>query len=1060
MRLTQLELLAFGPFRGYRLDFSRPGMHVVLGRNEAGKSTTLRAITALLYGVDPRTTDAHLHKFSELRIGGVVEALGERLAVVRRKGNANTLLDSQGNPLDERALKRLCGGVSRETFVRAFGLDHGALEAGAKALLDGQGDLGESLFDASVGGAGNVHRLIAELSAEADRIFKPRATTLPLNDALKSFADAQRSVRERESRPEAFVRQEQALESAQRERLAKLAEKRELELRCSRLERAIRRAPLERRHARALERYKKLGAIVHQGARIVSLKERASTVERILEQARALHAEVARLERRIEEARLRAGIPAEKLPESLALDARMSARIHALVRERALLTERIETEEVEIFGLERELARRAKNLSVSNANGIPPLAGAGTAVVLGAALERARALGDAEARMAAESVRIERRAHELEERVATIGLFSGTLADLVVLPLPSVESVDRLASRAEELGRHIARAEERVADLERESAAIEKQRALGAGDFAPPDAAALAAAREARDRAWRALRGETNALARREAESEVERWLYEADSLADRMIREADRVTTLARLRAEAETNARLLERALEERARLHGERRALDDELRALFAPSRIAPTSFSDMCEWLERHHQIVDSYRTVMEARALADEEAAKVVSAKRDLAAALGLADAESAESARLSELVAVAAHRSSELDEDRKQAEEASKAFAELTRKHDERVANRERDEGALRDVETKLDALVEPFGLAREAAAEEIQQTLEAIRELVDLTTRRAEAEVRAQASSVEIEAFDAELLRAIHEFAPDLEGLPPNDAAASLFARGTEAMALNAELDALDLQLTTEASVVLDEADQALLSDIDAAESVVRELSEQSDELEDAITRLTEDVGGLRAGLDAMRAESHAAEAAMTAELQLARVRDGAERWCRLKIAETVLQREIERYRQEHQGPLLATTSALFARLTRGAFSGVKAGFTEDDRPCLRCVRSETPVDVDVTGLSDGTRDQLYLSLRLASLLRRAESSEPMPLVLDDVLIHFDDERASAALSVLGEVSRKMQVLFFTHHARLVELARASIPSEELVVHEMNREVQPTASA
>ena len=185
-----------------------------------------------------------------------------------------------------------------------------------------------------------------------------------------------------------------------------------------------------------------------------------------------------------------------------------------------------------------------------------------------------------------------------------------------------------------------------------------------------------------------------------------------------------------------------------------------------------------------------------------------------------------------------------------------------------------------------------------------------------------------------------------------------------------------------------------------------------------------------------------------------------MMAELQLARVRDGAERWCRLKIAETVLQREIERYRQEHQGPLLAMTSTLFSRLTRGAFAGVKAGFTEDDRPCLRCVRGESGVDVDVTGLSDGTRDQLYLSLRLASLLRRAEASEPMPLVLDDVLIHFDDDRASAALSVLGEVSKKMQILFFTHHARLVELARTSIPSEELVVHEMNREVQPTASA
>ena len=46
------------------------------------------------------------------------------------------------------------------------------------------------------------------------------------------------------------------------------------------------------------------------------------------------------------------------------------------------------------------------------------------------------------------------------------------------------------------------------------------------------------------------------------------------------------------------------------------------------------------------------------------------------------------------------------------------------------------------------------------------------------------------------------------------------------------------------------------------------------------------------------------------------------------------------------------------------------------------------------------------------------------------------MPLVLDDVFVHFDDERTRAALEVLAELSRVVQVLLFTHHARVVELA------------------------
>ncbi len=73
---------------------------------------------------------------------------------------------------------------------------------------------------------------------------------------------------------------------------------------------------------------------------------------------------------------------------------------------------------------------------------------------------------------------------------------------------------------------------------------------------------------------------------------------------------------------------------------------------------------------------------------------------------------------------------------------------------------------------------------------------------------------------------------------------------------------------------------------------------------------------------------------------------------------------------------------------------------------------------------------------MSDGTRDQLYLSLRLASLEKYLETSEPMPFVVDDILVNFDDLRAAATLGALAELSKKTQVLFFTHHGRLVELA------------------------
>src|SRR5690606_5796895 len=99
-----------------------------------------------------RTTDAHLHEMKALRLGGLVEGdAGERLELIRRKGRRNTLLGPDGKALDDDALAPFLGGVSPEGFALGFGLNHETLRQGGKALLEGSGAVGESLFDAGVG---------------------------------------------------------------------------------------------------------------------------------------------------------------------------------------------------------------------------------------------------------------------------------------------------------------------------------------------------------------------------------------------------------------------------------------------------------------------------------------------------------------------------------------------------------------------------------------------------------------------------------------------------------------------------------------------------------------------------------------------------------------------------------------------------------------------------------------------------------------------------------------------------------------------------------------------
>jgi uncharacterized protein YhaN len=75
---------------------------------------------------------------------------------------------------------------------------------------------------------------------------------------------------------------------------------------------------------------------------------------------------------------------------------------------------------------------------------------------------------------------------------------------------------------------------------------------------------------------------------------------------------------------------------------------------------------------------------------------------------------------------------------------------------------------------------------------------------------------------------------------------------------------------------------------------------------------------------------------------------------------------------------------------------------------------------------------------MSSGTRDQLFLALRLANLDKRLVSAEPMPFIVDDILVNFDDERARATLEVLAGLGERNQVLLFTHHERIREYAVA----------------------
>jgi len=240
----------------------------------------------------------------------------------------------------------------------------------------------------------------------------------------------------------------------------------------------------------------------------------------------------------------------------------------------------------------------------------------------------------------------------------------------------------------------------------------------------------------------------------------------------------------------------------------------------------------------------------------------------------------------------------------------------------------------------------------------------------------------------------------------------------------------------LEAALQTIDDQLIDTGGGSMDEINiEAASTDREAVNVELANIKSNMPNLIDNKTAVDRAVGELKNQLDGIDGGNKAAEAAEEAEVILTKIKEQARKYLKLTLALKVLEQEIECYRKKNESPLLAKASQYYMKLTLGSFAGLTISY-EGEQPAIVGVRTDNR-HTEVNEMSDGSRDQLYLSLRLAALSIYLEASEPMPFIVDDILIKFDDDRARATLEILSEISNKTQVLFFTHQARHVDIAK-----------------------
>ncbi len=142
-----------------------------------------------------------------------------------------------------------------------------------------------------------------------------------------------------------------------------------------------------------------------------------------------------------------------------------------------------------------------------------------------------------------------------------------------------------------------------------------------------------------------------------------------------------------------------------------------------------------------------------------------------------------------------------------------------------------------------------------------------------------------------------------------------------------------------------------------------------------------------------------------------------------------------RLALLERVLIVAERAHREAHQPDILARAGEYLARITGGRYTGLCYPDGGEEVLCVQASTREEPVPVEVP-LSRGTREQIYLCLRLGTLDDLDKGREKLPLILDEALVHWDPERRSALYPVLAQVAQRRQVIVFTCHPELAEEA------------------------
>ena len=195
------------------------------------------------------------------------------------------------------------------------------------------------------------------------------------------------------------------------------------------------------------------------------------------------------------------------------------------------------------------------------------------------------------------------------------------------------------------------------------------------------------------------------------------------------------------------------------------------------------------------------------------------------------------------------------------------------------------------------------------------------------------------------------------------------------------------------------------------------------------KRLAEYS-EMHETHEQLLQDIGETRNELEKLASNNDLIDRQNELESQKQELNTVAETWASYRSALVLIGEAKKRYEKNRQPGVIRAAENLFSKITNGTYSHIIKPIDSEDI----LVEDAHHKRKAVQEMSRGTLEQLYLAMRFGLIDEYESRSEPLPAVLDDVFVNFDDERVETLIEVLNQFGEQRQVIVLTCHQRSLE--------------------------